>query len=211
MPEQVTIAEAVERILAIVSEDNSFPDPGYVAYYQLLKDRIIYLEDGVGDNTVLLQKQITMWNAEDQGVPREERKPIRLVIMSYGGNLDFMWMLVDAILTSETPVYTYNIGVAHSAAALIFMSGEKRFMTPNARVLIHEGSAGFEGDAGKVLDASESYKKALKRMKDYILERTEVPKSTLNKKRSNDWELSAEECEKYKVCTAVTTDMKDLF
>ena len=210
MPEQVSITEALERILAAVTTDTTFPDPGYVAYYQLVKDRIVYLEDVVDENVTLLQKQILMWNAEDKDIPHDERKPIHLIIMSYGGNLDYMWMLIDAIMTSDTPVYTYDIGVAHSAAALIFMSGEKRFMTPNAKVLIHEGSAGFEGDAGKVLDASENYKKELKRMKDYILERTEIPKSALNKKRSNDWELCADECEKYKVCTAIITNLKDM-
>lgn len=203
MPEQISLTDALSEILASLSADPNFPDPDYLAYHQLLKDRIIYLETEVNESMLRLHKQIMLWNAEDAGKPVEERKPIRIVIMSYGGIGDFMWMLVDAIQMSKTPVYTYNIGVAHSSAGLIFMAGQKRFMTPNATMIIHEGSAGFEGDAGKVLDASESYKKVLKKMKDYILAKTDIPKATLNRKKANDWELNAEDCLKFKVCDEI--------
>ena len=211
MPEQITITEALSEILAAVSGDNSFPDPDYLAYHQLLKDRIIYLETPVDEPMLRIHKQILMWNEEDKGVPVDHRKPIRIVIMSYGGAADYMWMIIDAIRSSKTPVFTYNIGVAHSSAGLIFMAGHKRFMTPSATMIIHEGSAGFEGDAGKVLDASESYKKVLKKMKDYILERTEIPKATLNRKKASDWELNAEECMKFKVCDAIVESIDTIF
>jgi len=210
MPEQISLTDALSEILASLSADPNFPDPDYLAYHQLLKDRIIYLETEVNESMLRLHKQIMLWNAEDAGKPVEERKPIRIVIMSYGGIGDFMWMLVDAIQMSKTPVYTYNIGVAHSSAGLIFMAGQKRFMTPNATMIIHEGSAGFEGDAGKVLDASESYKKVLKKMKDYILTKTEIPKATLNRKKANDWELNAEDCMKYKVCDGIIGSIDDI-
>lgn len=211
MPDQISITEALSEILAAVSGDNSFPDPDYLAYHQMLKDRIIYIETDINECMLRIHKQIVMWNAEDAGVPVEKRKPIRLIIMSYGGMAPYMWMTIDAIKASKTPVYTYNIGSAHSAAGIIFMSGHKRFMTPNATVIIHEGSAGFEGDAGKVLDASESYKKELKRMKDYILSCTEIPKATLNRKRANDWELTAEDCMRYKVCDAIVDSVDTIF
>lgn len=210
MPEVLSITEALSEILAAVSEDHSFPDPDYLAYHQLLKDRIVYLETDVGEPMLRLHKQILLWNKEDAGIPKEQRKPIRIVIMSYGGSSDFMWMIVDAIKASKTPVYTYNIGSAHSSAGLIFMSGEKRFMTKNATLVIHEGSAEFDGDAVKVMDASESYKKMLKQMKDYIVEQTEIPKATLARKKSNDWELNAEECLKYKVCDKIIDSLDEI-
>lgn len=210
MPEELSITEALSQILAAVSGDQYLPDPDYLTYYQLLKNRIVYLDTYVDVSLLLLHKQILLWNTEDEGVALEDRKPIRIVIMSYGGNLDYMWMMIDTVRMSITPVYTYNIGTAHSAASLIFMAGSKRFMTPNARLMIHEGSAGFEGDAQKMIDMSEAYKKVLKRMKDFILERTEVPKTTLNKKRSNDWELNAEECLNYKICTHIVDSISDI-
>ena len=210
MPEEISITEALSQILSAVSGDSYFPDPDYLAYHQLLRDRVIYIEMPIDEPMLRIHKQILMWNAEDKGVPVEQRKPIRIIIMSYGGSADYMWMIVDAIRASKTPIYTYNIGAAHSSAGLIFMAGHKRFMTPNATMIIHEGSAGFEGDAGKVLDASESYKKVLKKMKDYILERTEIPKATLNRKKANDWELNADDCLKFKVCDGIIESVDDI-
>ena len=90
------------------------------------------------------------------------------------------------------------------------MAGKKRFMMPRAKVIIHEGSAQMAGDSTKVLDASDSYRKELKRMKDYILERTEIPKSTLMKKRNNDWELDADYCLENHVCDQVVHSLEEI-
>ncbi len=210
MLQETTLTEALSEILSTVSKDTNFPDPDYLAYHQLLKDRIVYIETAVDECMLRIHKQIMLWNTEDRGKSIEDRKPIKIVIMSYGGSCDYMWMIIDMIKASQTPVYTYNIGVAHSAAGLIFMAGQKRFMTKSACVMIHEGSAGFDGDASKVLDATESYKKCLQRMRGYILECTEIPKATISRKKANDWELDADECMKYKVCDAIIDSVNDI-
>ena len=101
----------------------------------------------------MLHRLILRWNIEDAGKSTEERRPIKFYIMSYGGDLDYMWALVDIINMSKTPVHTINIGVAASAASLIFISGHKRIMAPNSKVIIHEGSTKVSGDAVKVMDA----------------------------------------------------------
>ena len=155
-------------------------------------------------------RMIMRWNMEDGGLPEEERKPIWLYIESGGGNAVYMWTLIDAILSSVTPVYTVNMGLAASAAALIFMAGKIRFMMPRAKVMIHEGSASIEGDAGKVLDFSDAYKKDLQASRDYILERTQIPKRQLSKKRSNDWELDAAYCLEYKVCDKIVSGLNEI-
>ena len=155
-------------------------------------------------------RMILRWNMEDKGVPVESRKPIWLFIESPGGNLTYMWTLIDTIMSSVTPVYTVNMGYCASAAALVYMAGSKRWMMPRAKVLVQEGSASFGGDAGKVLDASDSYKKDLKAMKDFILERTQIPKAQLMKKRSNDWELDAAFCLENKVCDTIITSINDV-
>lgn len=124
--------------------------------------------------------------------------------------MSYMWMLVDAIKLSATPVYTVNLGMAASAASLIFIAGHKRFMMPTAKVLIHEGSASFAGDAGKLMDATDSYKKELKAMKEFILSNTAIPKTQLMKKRSNDWELDAAYCLENKVCDQIIQSLDDV-
>ena len=126
------------------------------------------------------------------------------------GELYYMWMIVDAILLSATPVYTVNLGMAASAASLIFMAGHKRFMTPNAKVLIHEGQASFAGEANKVMDATDSYKKDLKAMKDFILAHTSIPKTQLMKKRTSDWELDSAYCLENKVCDKIISSWDEV-
>lgn len=189
---------------------NGLPDPSEITYYVLEKERKLYLDTEVDDSSLDIQKMILRWNMEDADKPKEERKPIWLYILSPGGTITHMWAVCDAINLSVTPVYTVNVGVAASAASLIFISGHKRFMFPRATVLIHEGSAELSGDAIKVMDQSEAYRKSLKQMKEYILAKTNIPPKELNKKRANDWELSSEYCMKNGVCDVLVSSLEEV-
>lgn len=205
--------ELIRQILGnlmIEVPNETLPDPSTLSYYVLEKERKVYMDFEVSPAVIELQKLILRWNKEDQGKPVGERKPIRLYIMSYGGDLDYMWTLVDAMMLSVTPIYTINMGVAASAAALIFLAGSKRFMTPNAKVLIHEGSAQVAGDANKVMDATKAYKAELDRMKEFILLRTEIPKKLLDKRRTDDWTIPAQECLDMKVCDRIIESIDEV-
>lgn len=186
------------------------PDSDDVSRLDLEGQRKIWLDDDIGYNVIEIQRLIMRWNIADKGVAPEMRKPIWLYIMSYGGDLDYMWSLIDTIEMSRTPVYTVNVGVAASAASLIFLAGHKRFMLPKSNLIIHEGSAQLAGDAIKVMDQSESYKQQLKQMKDYILEHTEIPRNQLMRKRSNDWFVDAKYCLENKACDAIVTTLDEI-
>lgn len=196
-----------------MSPKERLPLPDEISYYDLEKNRILYLDFNVGIDCMSIERMILRWNMEDaaNGIAPEDRKPIRLLIHSYGGELDYMWGLIDMIEASVTPVHTVNVGRAASAASLIFMSGHKRFMLPHAAVLIHEGSASMSGDATKVLDATDSYRKELKKMKDYIGEHTQIPARLLNKKRNNDWEIDAAFCLENGVCDVIVKNVEEIF
>lgn len=205
--------ELIESILSNMTIEipgSGLPEPDAVNYYVFEKERKVFLDYNVSPEIMLLQRLILRWNKEDMGKPANERTPIRIYIMSYGGDLDYMWMLVDAIRLSVTPIHTINLGVAASAAALIFMAGHRRVMTPRARVLIHEGSAQFAGDANKVMDATDSYKKDLQRMKDFILSVTEIPAKLLNKRRNDDWTLDADMCKEMHVCDEIVETLDEV-
>lgn len=188
------------------------PDPEMISYYVLEKERKIYLDSDIDSSIISIHKMLMRWNMEDirDGKTKETAKPIWIYIMSYGGDLDYMWTLIDAIQASVAPVYTVDLGVAASAASLIFVSGDKRFMTEHAAVVIHEGSASLAGDAIKVQDAADTYKLQLKQMKEFILEHTEIPRRQLMKKRSNDWTLDSDYCLKNGVCDVVVKDMREI-
>lgn len=190
--------------------DKMLPDPDNLSYYILENERKIYLDVDIDECVMSIHRMILRWNMEDKGKPVENRVPIRLYIMSYGGDLDYMWALIDAIEASVTPVYTINVGLCASAASLIFMAGSKRYMLSNSKVLIHEGSAQLGGDAQKIFDASDTYKRQIKQMKDYILARTEIPPQQLNKKRNNDWTIDAAQCLEYKICDQVVATLDEV-
>ena len=163
------------------------------------------------DATVLEYIRLIMrWNMEDVGLPAEERVPIKIMLFNYGGNFDLEWAMIDAIEMSKTPVWTINMGICASAAADIFIAGKKRLMMPNAKLMIHQGNAGFEGDAQKVFDQTKNYKAQLDKIKNYTLEHTEIPVKTFNKYINNDWWLTAEECLKYKVCDRIVESLDEI-
>ncbi len=196
--------------MTVQKMDPGLPLPSLVSYYALEKDRKLYLDSEVDNSVLGIQRMILRWNMEDAGRPAEERKPIHLYIFSPGGDVDLMWSLIDTIEASETPVYTVNMGMAASAAGLIFMSGHRRYMLKRASVMIHEGSAHVTGDAIKVMDAGESYKKALAQMKDYILKRTGISPAMLNRKRCHDWELDSDYCLEHGVCDTVVSHLSEI-
>ena len=206
--EAPAIPEAVKMVVSQM--DPGLPMPDMVSYYVLENDRKIYLDREIDEHVLNIQRMILRWNMEDAGKPIEERKPIRLYIFSPGGDVDVMWSIVDTIEASETPVYTIDAGVAASAAGLIFLAGHKRYMLSRSKVVIHEGSAHMAGDAVKVMDAGESYKKMLRQMKDYILSRTQINASVLNKQKCHDWELDARYCLDHGVCDAIVGKLSEI-
>ena len=205
----VNPVEAVQSLL-VEGPDSVLPDPDLVSYYILEKERKIYFEQDVDNNIMALHRMILRWNIEDKDIPVENRMPIKLYIFSYGGESDYMWSIIDEIKASKTPVYTINTGIAASAASMIFVAGHKRFMFPSSEVIIHQGSAEFAGDAVKVIDATDSYKKLLEKMKQFYLENTNIPKAHLNKKRNNDWHLDSKYCLEHGVCHQIVESLDEV-
>lgn len=209
MEELITLPLETKQIMEALGVQ-AMPESDAVSTWALEAQRKIYLDADVDEYLTAMQRLILRWNIEDKGIEPENRKPIWLYIMSYGGDIDYMWMLIDTIKLSKTPVYTVNIGVAGSAASLIFLAGKRRFMTPFARLIVHEGSAQLSGDAVKVMDQSESYKKQLKQMKEFILGNSQIPRAQLMKKRNNDWELNAQFCLENGACDEIITSLDEI-
>ncbi len=206
---EVNPAEILEGLL-VNMPDPSLPEPDLVSYYVLENERKVFLDRDVGPDLLAITRLIFRWNAIDKDIPVEERKPIRIYIFSYGGDSDYMWSMIDTIALSKTPVWTINMGIAASAASAIFVAGHKRFMLPSAEVIIHEGSAEIAGDAVKVIDATNSYKELLKKLKEFYLDKTEIPRAHINKKRNNDWHLDSKYCLEHKVCDRIIESLEEV-
>jgi len=207
------IFDAVRQVvegMQLELPDNTLPDPSLLSYYTFLNERKLFLEEDVGFPIMEMIKLIMRWNQEDKEIPVEQRKPITIYIMSDGGYMSYMWAMLDAMLTSKTPIITVNLGVAASAASLIYLAGTKRLMMPTATVIIHEGSTEVAGDANKVMDATRNYNKELAKMKEFILSRTQIPPRVLNKKAKDDWYIDANTCLEYGVCHKIVQSLDEI-
>ena len=114
------------------------------------------------------------FNSEDKEIPVENRKPILLYITSNGGEVDSGFELIDIIRNSKTPVYTINLGYQYSMGFLIGLAGHKRFAMPTAKFLMHDGSNFLYGSGTKVQDQMKFQAKIEKRIKEYVLSRSNV-------------------------------------
>jgi len=95
------------------------------------------------------------FTAESAGIVREKImvtsaanpiKPITVYINSYGGNVDSLHLLIDTFKNVPNDIYTVCMGTAMSAGALLLSCGDKRFISPNSRVMIHKVSSGTWGN-----------------------------------------------------------------
>ena len=185
-------------------------EPDAIAVHKFLANRIIWIPDVVDDNMAAVQRQIMVWNMEDFGLTKEDRKPIILLMMNWGGDADRCWSVVDTIQTSVTPVWTVNLGICASAGSYIFMAGAKRFMFRRGYVMIHEGSAQMQGDAQKMQAAQDSYKKMLKDAAEYVCTQSEIPAATLKKKKADDWYIYADDCIKFKIADKIIDSLDEI-
>ena len=94
-----------------------------------------------------------------------------------------------------------------SAGFLIFISGHKRYAFKHCQMLIHEGSAAFQGTAAEIEQAQKNYRKQLDEMKEYILERTAISEKIFDKIKTQDWYLTPHELLDYKVIDKFITDI----
>lgn len=168
-------------------------DPALVTYYQNISERVLWLDSVVDENTVELTKKIMIWNAEDDraNIPVEDRRVIHLYILSGGGAIYQMVALMDAIMNSKTPVYTYNMGLAASAACVILVSGHKRFATKHSHAMWHSGAAGLEGTMEQIQSASKHLDRLEDQMRDFLIERTKIDLKLYKKYKDKDWYMDA--------------------
>lgn len=201
--------ELLEIPLVSNTKESELPTPEEYTYWKDRKNRTFYVDYEIDEcySLVELAKIIIQMNIEEKDVRKEDLKPIRLFIHSYGGDLEQANFFCDLVQASRIPIITIAMGVAMSAGFLIFLSGHKRYAFKHTQLMVHSGSAAFQGTAEQIEEAQKNYKKQIEEMKNYILERTTVDEKTFNKNKNKDWYLSSDELLKYHVIDDVITDL----
>lgn len=205
------VIEGVPFQIGIPDEDLVLPNPGLLEFYNDVRNRVIYLDQDVESGmTIEAQKLILAWNKEDKDVPVEERKPIKIMLYTYGGEVSAYLQLVDIILLSKTPVWTINLGVAYSAGFDILLAGHKRYCLERSQALFHLGSSSISGTGTQVQDHAKNYEKMMKGFGEWVLSRTKITKELYNRKKKNEWFFDAKEQVEYGIVDAIVTDIDTL-
>jgi ATP-dependent Clp protease protease subunit len=183
-----------EYLIPMVIEQTNRGERSFDIYSRLLKERIIFLGTAIDDNVAnVVMAQLIHLEAEDP------EKDIQLYINSPGGVITAALAIYDTMQFIKSRVSTICIGQAASAAAVLLLAGEKgkRFILPNARVLLHQPSGGIEGTAIDV----EIHTKEMIRLRDslnnIIAKHTGQDIKKVAKDTERDFILNAQEAKEY--------------
>ena len=138
------IPEHMNNLVPMVVEQSSKGERAYDIYSRLLKERIIFLTGQINDNVAsLVTAQLLFLEAEDP------KKEIYLFINSPGGLVTAGLGIYDTMQYIKPDISTLCIGQAASMGSFLLAAGTKgkRFSLPNSRIMVHQPSAGFQGQA----------------------------------------------------------------
>lgn len=107
--------------------------------------------------------------------------------------MDAGFQLIDTILHSKTPVYTINTGYQYSMGFLIGLAGHKRFGTPNAKYLMHDGTYAVCNSSTKIRDHMKFQEREDERLKQYILEHSNITADEYDANLRVEWYMFADE------------------
>lgn len=175
-------------------ELTTLPNYAEFVYWDSLKDRKIILNEEVSSD--LFEKvimPILAFNEEDEGLPVEKRKPIKLLIYSGGGDVIAGLGVIDVIKQSKTPIHGYNFGMCASMAAFIYLSCHRRFALKNSTILLHDGSLQLSSSSKKAKQTMEYYDKLDNRLKKLALDNTDIPSELYEEKSADEWYIFSDE------------------
>ena len=165
----------------------SLPDASLLQFYNDLENRIYWVSDEINSFSYDLIQYIIKWNREDKDLPVEQRKPIRLVFCSPGGDLDVEAAISTTISLSKTPVYGIAISCVASAASLIYLSCHKKYAFPNAYWILHRGSCNISGTYDQVMAAMDDYAVQVEQMMRFYQTHTKFTKQEIEENMTTDW------------------------
>ncbi|MCG6859256.1 MAG: ATP-dependent Clp protease proteolytic subunit [Salaquimonas sp.] len=161
--------EAAMNLVPMVVEQTNRGERAYDIFSRLLKERVLFItgpiEDGVA---TLVNAQLLFLEAENP------KKEIHLYINSPGGVVTSGLSIYDTMQFIRPPVSTLCLGQAASMGSLLLCAGEKdmRFALPNARIMVHQPSGGFQGQASDIERHAQDIIKLKKRLNEIYVKHT---------------------------------------
>ena len=186
------------------------PDPDLRDFYKYESKRIFWLNDNVENCAEVLIRLILECNAEDKNVPVEKRVPIKIFINSNGGDVTYMWTIINLIENSKTKVITINYCTAYSAAAEILASGHERYAIPGSHVMVHSGYCGYSGQADQVESMKKYFDTLSEKTKKHLLSKTKINPKTYKRKAAIDWFMDENEALENGIIDKIVTNLDEI-
>ena len=188
-------SEVKSQILVpMVVEKTNLGERAYDIYSRLLKDRIIFLGGPIDGHVAnLIVAQLLFLESEDP------KKDIAFYINSPGGHVSAGLAILDTMNVIKPNVATYCVGMAASMGAVLLSAGAKgkRFVLPNAEVMIHQPSGGAEGMAADIEITAKQIVKIRERLNKILAKNTGQPLKKIETDVDRDFFMDAEESVAY--------------
>jgi ATP-dependent Clp protease, protease subunit len=184
----------------MVVEQTSRGERAFDIYSRLLNERIIFLGTPVTEDIAnLIVAQLIHLESEDPD------KDVSIYINSPGGSVYAGLAIYDAMQFIKPDVSTICVGVAMSMGALLLAGGaeEKRMALPNSKILIHQVSGGFSGQATDIEIHAKEIIDVRQRLDEIISKHTGQPLEKVAKDTERDYFMSAAEAKEYKIVDRV--------
>jgi len=184
----------------MVVEQTSRGERAFDIYSRLLNERIIFLGTPVTEDIAnLIVAQLIHLESEDPD------KDVSIYINSPGGSVYAGLAIYDAMQFIKPDVQTICVGVAMSMGALLLAGGaaDKRMALPNSKILIHQVSGGFSGQATDIEIHAKEIIDVRRRLDEIIAKHTGQPLDKVAKDTERDYFMSAEEAKEYKIVDRV--------
>ena len=179
----------------------------YDIFSRLLKDRVIFLGEGVDSSTAnIVVGQLLFLESVDPD------KEIHLYVNSPGGVVTAGMAILDTMRFIKCPVCTICIGEASSMGAVLLATGEKgkRFALPNARIMIHQPLGGFHGQATDIQIRAREMLRVKDKLNRILAEATGQPFERIEADTERDNFMSAEEALEYGIIDKVIASRQDV-
>ena len=188
--------------MPIVIEQSARGERSFDIFSRLLRERIIFMIGPVDDGSAsLVVAQLLFLEADNP------KKEIAMYINSPGGVVTAGLSIYDTMQFIRPKVTTMCVGQAASMGSLLLTAGEKgmRFSLPNSRVMLHQPSGGFQGQASDIQRHAEDIMKVKRRLNEIYVHHTGQSYETIDRTLDRDHFMSAEEAKAFGIIDEVTT------
>jgi len=188
------IEEHMNNLIPMVVEQTNRGERSYDIYSRLLKERIVFLVGTVNDSVAsLITAQLLYLESENP------KKEISFYINSHGGMVTSGLGIYDTMQYIKPPVSTLCIGQASSMGSFLLAAGEKgkRLSLPNSRIMVHQPSAGFQGQATDIEIHAKEILDLKKRLNKIYAKHTKKSEDEIKKALERDKFMSPSEAKDF--------------